>query len=50
MTTISMEEVKKKYIKSIEKSMKENPFMNSLKKLQRKQQAKGHGIVCKRVT
>ena len=29
-----MEEVKKKYIKSIEKSMKENLFMDKLEKLQ----------------
>ena len=31
-----MEEVKKKYITIIEKSMKENIFMDSLKELQRK--------------
>ena len=30
-----MEEVKKKYIKSIKKSIKENIFMDSLEKLQR---------------
>ena len=30
LKTISMEEVKKKYIKSIEKSMKENFFTDSL--------------------
>ena len=34
--TISTEEVKKKYIKSIEKSVKENLFMYSFEKLQRK--------------
>ena len=33
---INMEEVKKKYIKDIEESMKENLFMESLEKLQRK--------------
>ena len=31
-----MEEVKEKYIKSIEKSTKESLFMDSLEKLQRK--------------
>ena len=36
MKTRSAEEVKKKYIKRIEKNMKENLFMESLEKLQMK--------------
>ena len=39
-----MGEVKRKYIKSIEKIMKENLFIDSLEKLQWKQEAKGQGI------
>ena len=35
LKTISMEEVKKKYIKNVVKIAKENLFMDSLKKLQR---------------
>ena len=34
LKTTSVEEVKKKYIKSIEKNMQENLFMDSLEKLQ----------------
>ena len=33
---MSVEDIKKKYIKSIKKDMKENLFMESLEKLQRK--------------
>ena len=36
LKTVSIEEVNKKYLKSIEKSMKENLFVGSLEKLQRK--------------
>ena len=39
-----MEEIKEKYIKSIEKSMKEILFIDGLEKLQRKYEAKGHAI------
>ena len=35
LKTISMEEQKKKYIKSIEKSVKENLFMESLEQCKR---------------
>ena len=45
-----LEEVKKRYVKSIEKNMKENLFMDSLEKLQRKYEAKGHGIGRRKVT
>ena len=41
MEEVSMEEVKKKYIESIERRMKEILFMDSLEKLQRKQETKG---------
>ena len=33
---MSVEDIKKKYIKSFKKDMKENLFMESLEKLQRK--------------
>ena len=33
---MSVEDIKKKYIKNIKKDMKENLFMESLEKLQRK--------------
>ena len=39
-----MEEVKKICRKSFEKSMKENLFMDILKKIQRKYEAKDNGI------